>query len=103
MAAVHRGRYSADIEGDFVVFLIGMRLNRPWKVHRWWPVYVAMPRMLRELSRDRERGLLGAHLGLFYGGPADRRPRHRRPAGPGVPLRRCSAWGHAGAWPPAFV
>src|SRR3712207_7674916 len=33
MATIHRGRYSAEIEGNFVVFLIGMRLNRPWKVH----------------------------------------------------------------------
>jgi hypothetical protein len=38
MAGIHQGRYSAEIEGDFVVFLIGMRLNRPWKVHHWWPV-----------------------------------------------------------------
>jgi hypothetical protein len=29
MATIHPGRYSAEIEGDFVVFLIGMRLNRP--------------------------------------------------------------------------
>jgi len=26
---VRPGRYTADIEGDFVVFLIGMRLNHP--------------------------------------------------------------------------
>ena len=35
MATIHPGRYTAEIEGDFVVFLIGMRLNRPWKLHRW--------------------------------------------------------------------
>ncbi len=29
------GRYTGTIEGDFVVFLIGMRVNKPWKVHRW--------------------------------------------------------------------
>jgi len=70
MEAIHPGRYSAEIEGDFVVFLIGMRLNRPWKVHRWLPVYVAMPRMLRQLQRDPERGLLGAGVGLLFDGPA---------------------------------
>ena len=35
---VHPGRFTADIEGDFVVFLIGMRFNRPLKVRsgcRW--------------------------------------------------------------------
>ncbi|MGE5596571.1 MAG: DUF4188 domain-containing protein [Hyphomicrobiales bacterium] len=47
------------IEGDFVVFLIGMRLNRPWKVWKWWPVFTAMPKMLRELEQHPELGLLG--------------------------------------------
>ena len=42
-------RMAAEIEGDFVVFLIGMRINKPWMVHRWWPVFTAMPRMIREL------------------------------------------------------
>jgi hypothetical protein len=70
MATIHPGGYSAEVEGDFVVFLIGMRLNRPWKVHRWLPVYTAMPRMLRQLQRDPERGLLGAGVGLLFGGPA---------------------------------
>jgi hypothetical protein len=45
--AVYRGRYTAEMPDDFVVFLIGMRLNRPWKVHKWFPVFLAMPRMLR--------------------------------------------------------
>jgi hypothetical protein len=56
----------AVIDGDFVVFLIGMRINRPWKVHRWLPVYRAMGRMLRELSP--EQGLLGWERGRL-GGP----------------------------------
>ncbi len=30
MAQIHRGRYTAEIDGDFVVLLIGARLNRPW-------------------------------------------------------------------------
>jgi hypothetical protein len=70
MARNHLGRYSAQIEGDFVVFLIGMRLNRPWKIHQWWPVFGGMQRMLAELARHPERGLLGAHAGLLNGGPA---------------------------------
>ena len=70
MAEIHPGRYTAEIEGDFVVFLIGMRLNRPWKVRKWWPVFRTMQRMLRELARHPERGLLGAHTALIGGGPA---------------------------------
>ena len=28
MAAVFRGRFTAEIDGPFVVFIIGMRINR---------------------------------------------------------------------------
>lgn len=58
---IHRGRYAAKIEGDFVVFLIGMRINHLLLVHKWLPVARAMPRMLRELSQRPELGLLHAH------------------------------------------
>ena len=50
MATMCSGRYTAEIEGDFVVFLIGMRLNRPWKVHQWLPVLTGMQPMLRHQS-----------------------------------------------------
>lgn len=52
-------RVTADVDGDFVVFLIGIRINAFWKVHKWLPVFLAMPRMLRELEADPESGLLG--------------------------------------------
>jgi len=58
MAAVRPERCAAEIDGDFVVFLIGARINRFWKVHKWWPVFAAMPRMLAELSKKPEVGLL---------------------------------------------
>jgi len=53
------GRTTAAVEGDAVVLLIGMRINRFWAVHHWLPVFLAMPRMLRELHKDKSRGLLG--------------------------------------------
>lgn len=56
---VETGRTTADIEGDFVVFLIGMRFNKPWKVHKWLPVFRAMPAMLRVLDDHSELGCLG--------------------------------------------
>ena len=55
-------RLSAALDGDFVVFLIGMRFNRPWKVHKWWPVFTAMPRMISELQRRPELGFLNGHV-----------------------------------------
>lgn len=59
-------RVCAEIDGEFVVFLIGMRLNRPWKVWKWVPVARAMPRMLIELAQKPELGLLHArsHFGF---------------------------------------
>jgi fumigallin biosynthesis monooxygenase-like protein len=64
MHRVFPGRYTAGLDGDFVVFLIGMRVNRPWKLREWLPVFVAMPRMLRELEQHPEAGLL-AYRQLF--------------------------------------
>ena len=60
MAKVVNGRFAAELDGDFVVFLIGMRINRLLLPHKWLPVAMAMPRMLRELARRKELGLLGA-------------------------------------------
>ena len=59
MARVFAERMTAEIDGDFVVFLIGMRINRPWKVHKWLPVALEMPRMLRELAAQPDIGCLG--------------------------------------------
>ncbi len=55
--------------GDFVVFLIGMRVNRPLKVHKWLPVAAAMPRMLRWLDQHPDAGLL-AWQTAWIRGPA---------------------------------
>jgi hypothetical protein len=59
MAQVIAQRMAAEMEGDFVVFLIGMRINKLWKVHKWLPVVLAMPRMLKELKQHPESGFLG--------------------------------------------
>jgi Domain of unknown function (DUF4188) len=61
---VFPGRYTAEIEGDFVVFLIGMRFNRLRDVKRWWPVFTAMPKMIRWLESTPEAGLLGTRMAL---------------------------------------
>jgi len=62
MAAVQKGRFTADVGelGDeMVVFLIGVRINKPWKLRAWWPVFSAMPKMLSYLEKHPEKGLLG--------------------------------------------
>jgi hypothetical protein len=60
MSAINAGRWTARSDAPFVVFLIGMRFNRLWKVHKWAPVLMAMPRMIAELERRPELGFLGA-------------------------------------------
>jgi hypothetical protein len=61
MAEVHQGRFTADVEGDFVVFLIGMRVNNLLNVRGWGPVAAAMPKMLKMIDRHPELGCLGYH------------------------------------------
>jgi hypothetical protein len=53
------------MDGDFVVFLIGMRINRLWKIHKWLPVVSAMPKMIRELLANKDSGFLSAEM--FFG------------------------------------
>jgi hypothetical protein len=55
-------RMCAQVEGEVVVFMIGMRFNKLWKIHKWLPVFLAMPRMLRELEQNPDLGLLGRHV-----------------------------------------
>ena len=59
---VYGNRMTARMEGEFVVFLIGMRINRPLLVHKWLPVARAMPRMLKELYARPELGLLSHEM-----------------------------------------
>lgn len=68
MAEVYDGRYMAHIDGDFVVFLIGMRVNKPWKPHKWIPVAREMGPMLKTLFAHPDKGMLGARFG-WMGGP----------------------------------
>jgi len=59
-------RVTAEIEGDFVLFLIGMRINKLWRPYKWLPVFLAMPRMLKELeAQGPESGFLGAFSAGF--------------------------------------
>jgi hypothetical protein len=60
MTTTINARRTGRIEGEFVVFLIGMRLNRWWKIHKWLGIPLAMARMQRELMANPELGFLGA-------------------------------------------
>lgn len=63
---IFKGRYSADVQEPFVVFLIGMRVNKFWSFRKWWWVAMSMPGMLRRLAEHPELGLL--HVEKFARG-----------------------------------
>ena len=58
MAKIFNERMTAIVEGEFVVFLVGMRINKLWKIHKWLPVLMAMPKMLIELYKNPEMGFI---------------------------------------------
>jgi hypothetical protein len=69
MATRARVRTTHRHEGELVVFLIGMRVNKPWRPDAWLPTFLAMPAMLAELAREPDSGLLGTRLTVGAGGP----------------------------------
>lgn len=64
MAKVMPGRYTAKVEGSYVVFIIGMRINRLLAVHKWVPVVRAMGKMMGELYQHPELGFLGSRTSV---------------------------------------
>ena len=54
-----QGRQTAAYDGDLVVFLIGMRVNKLRALRQWLPVARSMGPMLTELMKNPEAGLLG--------------------------------------------
>ncbi len=63
------GPQTADSDDEIVLFLVGMTFNKPWRVRAWWPVFTAMPKMLRALLSDPESGLLATRLTFGSRGP----------------------------------
>jgi Domain of unknown function (DUF4188) len=68
MTTIHNGRFAARIEGPFVVFLIGFRINRFFAFNKWLPVAKAMPPMLAELYANPQLGFLGGHSSVYWPG-----------------------------------
>lgn len=51
---IYTGRYTVDNTEDIVVFIIGMRVNKRLAIHKWLPVFTAMPGMIKELYSNKE-------------------------------------------------
>jgi hypothetical protein len=65
MAKVIPGRFTAQIEGPFVVFIIGMRVNKFFAFRKWFATAMAMRPMIRTLYEHPEKGFLGAQTFLY--------------------------------------
>ncbi len=68
MTTIHPGRFSSRVEGSFVVFLIGMRVNRVLAFNKWLFAVKAMPPMLRELYANPQLGFLGGYTSMYWRG-----------------------------------
>ena len=64
MAKVNKSRLTATTDETFVVFMIGMRINNWFAIHRWLPVFLAMPKMLKELHINRNLGFKSYQMWL---------------------------------------
>ncbi|MDX2703883.1 DUF4188 domain-containing protein [Streptomyces sp. PA03-6a] len=113
------GRNTAAAEGGIVVFHIGIRINRFRAVRNWFPAFASMPRMLRELSQDKDSGLLGYKV--LYGGPRDfyvvqywaskeqllayayEQDKQHRPAWAAFNRRARNSKGDVGIWHETFI
>ena len=56
---INKGRWTAQIDGDFVVFLIGAEIRDPEQSAPAIELLLAMIDMLAELEQDGTKGLLG--------------------------------------------
>lgn len=68
MAQVIPGRFTAQIDEPFVVFLIGLRINRFFAFSKWLPVARAMGPMLRTLYQNPDKGFLGGQTFFYWRG-----------------------------------
>ncbi len=118
MSKALTGRATHSYDGELVVFLIGMTINKPWRPDLWGPVFQAMPGMLRELATDPESGMLGYRLTLegihptliqywssldkLYAYATNSDARHR-PAWTEFNTRARKAPGAVGVWHETFI
>jgi hypothetical protein len=68
MGKIVPGRHTANIEGSFVVFVIGMRINKFLYFWKWVPIITAMQGMITELYKNKELGFLDMKFFISWRG-----------------------------------
>src|SRR5258708_3859835 len=66
---VTMGRMSANLDGDFVVFLVGLHINKPLRPGRWMTAVRAGRSMDSALRKDSASGMLNSRLYFGSRGP----------------------------------
>jgi hypothetical protein len=56
--SIHNGAFTAKTENGFVVFIIGVRLNKIFAFFKWLSVIKAMVPMIKELYQNPELGFI---------------------------------------------
>ena len=62
---INKQRMEPVIDEPFIVFIVGFRINKYWKIHKWLPVIFAFNRMLKELDNNPDKGCMGYE---YWGG-----------------------------------
>lgn len=60
---IHRERMTVQIDDEVVLILLGARVNNWLRVADWWPAVTGMNKMVKELQKHPEAGLL--NVGLY--------------------------------------
>lgn len=92
---IHNGRFTAEYEGDLVVFLIGSLIHKPFRFRQWWPVAKAMNTIQREIAEHPEIGC--RHIENF-GGRRNISVQYWESFDHLVRFARSGEWSHLEAW-----
>lgn len=92
---IHNGRFTAEFDGEFVVFLIGSQVHRPLRFRQWLPVARAMTAMQREIAQHPEIGCL--HIENF-GAVRNISVQYWRSFEDLERFARSDEWSHLEAW-----
>ncbi|UCZ54865.1 DUF4188 domain-containing protein [Bacillus shivajii] len=65
---IYNGRFIANSEESFVLFIIGMRINNLFSFTKWIPIFKAMGPMIKELYQSPELGFYHTEYLLSWRG-----------------------------------
>lgn len=111
------GRSTASMDESFVVFVMGVRVNRVSALREWIGVMLSLRSMLRELRERPETGFLGGHthfcwrgvtLFQYWNSHEELEKYSRNPDGAHMPgwqkfNRRVRKGGAVGLWHEAYL